>query len=71
VSQDKPVLYLLRYIFSDDCTYTSYEFVGVFSTEELAEAAKEPWMQRHGMVGHHHGCQWAEIELTQVDVPID
>lgn len=63
-------MYLLRFIFSDDCTYTSYEFVGVFSTKEKAEKAKKPWMRRHD-VQEGNGYEWDEIRECEIDVPHD
>lgn len=71
MSQTEPhILYLLRYTFSDGCTYTSTETIGVFSTKELAEEAKEPWLSRHNVTPGGE-CNWDDIEEIQIDVPID
>jgi len=63
-------MFLLRFIFSDDCTYTNYEFVGVFSTKEKAEKAKKPWMRRHN-VEPSQGDGWADIKEIKMDETFD
>jgi hypothetical protein len=40
-------LHLLLAVFTDDCTYTSEVFCGVFRSEELAKASKKDWVRAH------------------------
>jgi len=63
-------MFLLQYIFSDDCTYTSYEFIGVFSTKAKAEAAKLPWLRGRG-IDPHEADGWDDITEIKIDEPID
>lgn len=70
VLEGRALMFLLRYIFSDDCTYTAYEFVGVFSTKEKAEKAKKPWMRRHN-IEPSQGDEWDDITEIKIDEAID
>jgi len=40
-------IFVLRGFFTDDCTYTSEVFCGVFSSEEKAEKGKKAWVREH------------------------
>ena len=40
-------LFLLRAVFTDDCTYTNEAFAGVFRSYELAETSKKDWIRLH------------------------
>jgi hypothetical protein len=69
-NQSKTPFYLLQYTFSDGCTYSATELVGVFSTKELAEEAKQPWEQRQTIQPNEY-CGWDDITEIYVDVPVD
>lgn len=54
-------LYLLRAIYSDDCTYCCYEFVGVFDDEDEVEKAQKLYRP------HDKGCFEWDLRVIKVN----
>ena len=58
--------WLLRAVYSDDCTYCCYEFVGIFTDEDEVMKAQKKYIQRHGKPRGSYDWHLAPYQINDV-----